>query len=266
MLARCQYEDLDWWETPFIHLGGAGTHYPRRDASGNIKRLRNGWTVRQTGPLEKNMTRLQSLDDGTFQDLSGVDLSGFEGEWFDAYDVEGYLEEQYACKLDPKSSFAECLVAEEDDEDIADIPSLQPRTHGPDDYRPPSLAHSSSTASSASVTPPTNAYTGLSDTSPFGLDMSFDNAPTTNYASDLPKIMNYDISFDQTLGLDLAPGYDYDFNNVNDMDLGLDMMGGDNMESLPIVRQRRKKSAWVDVGRLINGEYHSVHASYQDEC
>ena len=32
VLARGPHQDLDFWEAPLIHVGGAGTHYPPRDA------------------------------------------------------------------------------------------------------------------------------------------------------------------------------------------------------------------------------------------
>lgn len=32
VLARGPHQDLDFWEAPSIHVGGAGTHYPARDA------------------------------------------------------------------------------------------------------------------------------------------------------------------------------------------------------------------------------------------
>jgi hypothetical protein len=264
IMSRTIEEDLDWWEHPFIHLGGAGTHYPRRDAVGNIVPIKNGWTVRSIGPREKKMYLLVNTEDGRTEE---TDLGGMEGQWFDSHDVQGYLEEKYACKLDPKSSFAECLVEHDDDEETPTNPFKMPqefdtttRRVSDEDPEFPSLSHStsnSSTNSTTSITPPNNACS-LPDTAPFGLDMSFNHTPTTNYPSDYPRLVNYDISFDQTLGLDLAPGFDYGFagNNafqMGSMDLGLDMMG-DNAESLPVVRQKRKKSAWLDVSRLIDGE------------
>jgi hypothetical protein len=81
--------------------------------------------------------------------------------------------------------------------------------------------------------------------SPFGLDMSLPNPSiSTN-----PNFSTMDLSFGQTLGLDLAPGYNYNYPPLNaDMDLGLDLMGGE------IVRQRRKRVAWIEVEKLIDGE------------
>ncbi|KAF1851507.1 uncharacterized protein K460DRAFT_36250 [Cucurbitaria berberidis CBS 394.84] len=263
MLSRGVNEELDWWETPFIHLGGAGTHYPRRDASGHIIPIKNSWTARQIGPFEKRLMRLENVQDGRWEDLDDVDLIGFEGEWFDAYDVQGYLEDKYTCRIDPKSSFAECLIEEEEASEAAKPSSCLPQydsstTRALDEVsNSPSLTHSSasapasSTSSSASFTPPTNAF-NLPD-APFGLDMNFNHAPTPNYPADIPKLANYDISFDQTLGLDLAPGFDYGFAGAaggwsGDMQLGLDLMG----ENVEVVKQKRKKTTWVDTTILIN--------------
>lgn len=62
------------------------------------------------------------------------------------------------------------------------------------------------------------------------------------------------MSFDQTLGLDLAPGFDYGFPDVADnafgsvdMDLAMDVV-------MPVVKQKRKKVAWLEVNRLVDGE------------
>jgi hypothetical protein len=59
MLSRSIHEDLEFWETPFIHLGGAGTHYPRKDAYGNIVPKKNTWIIRPFGPVEKKMVRME---------------------------------------------------------------------------------------------------------------------------------------------------------------------------------------------------------------
>lgn len=265
MLSRSINEDLDFWETPFIHLGGAGTHYPRKDAHGNIVPKKNNWTVRQIGPVDKRMVRVENVADGRSEYLSNIDLTGFEGEWFDAYDVQGYLEERWNCRLDPKSSFAECLV-DDDEEDEHGFDMAGRRSSGEGDS-PPSLTHSSTNSSTASAghggelsrdpswkctnatmagsnTPPTTSYPMPEP--PFGLDMSF--------AAPAFPSNPIDLSFDQTLGLDLAPGYDYGFpsnNNFNvNMNLGMDLMG--EVEDLP--RQKKKKVAWVEVNILIDGE------------
>lgn len=81
------------------------------------------------------MVRLENVVDGRREDLNDMDLQGFEGEWFDAYDVQGYLEERWGCRLDPKSSFAECMVEDEEKSEIerrssAGSPSLTRSSSG----------------------------------------------------------------------------------------------------------------------------------------
>jgi hypothetical protein len=253
-MARTIDEDLDLWESPFIHLGGAGTHYPRRDAAGNVIPVKNGWNVRHIGTTEKRLTIIENTEDGRREELRGVDISEYEGEWFDCYDVQGYLEDKYSCKLDPKSSFAECVI-DADDEGRAEahMNSVRSRPHSATDLV--SLHQSSrnpSTLSSiTSTNPPSSSY-DIADNGAFALDMSFGNS------GEYPKLVNYEISYDQTLGLDLAPGYDYGFSHpsafhMGDMDLGMNMMS-DVAAALPAVRQKRKKTAWLDVARLIDGE------------
>jgi hypothetical protein len=69
-----------------------------------------------------------------------------------------------------------------------------------------------------------------------------------------------DLSFDQTLGLDLAPGYDYGFSSNRglgaDMALLLNMPG--EVEVLP--RQKKTRIAWVEVNPLIDGKLKSAGA------
>ncbi|KAF2493796.1 hypothetical protein BU16DRAFT_426901, partial [Lophium mytilinum] len=107
ILTKSNSDTLDCWQTPFIHLGGAGTHYPRRDANGSTSPPPNSWNVRSIGPMKKLV--LENSVDSTLNQVIDVDLRGFEGEWFDAHDVEGYLEE-LGVRIDPQASFAEAYV------------------------------------------------------------------------------------------------------------------------------------------------------------
>lgn len=232
VLARGVNEDLDWYATPFLHLGGAGTHYQRRDAQGEPIPLKNTWTVRQIGPIEKRQVRMESVTDGQVRDFDGVDLTGFEGEWFDAYDVQGYLEEQWHCRIDPRSSFAECLI--EDDTGA----------NSDSETAPPSMSHGSTAATPDNSPPPIPPSSSSIQTS-YRPDMRFNNMPASNFT---------DLSFDQTLGLDLAPGFGLGFGGHGGYtSLSLDMMG--DTEQFPIVKQKPKKVAWVDVSKLIESKY-----------
>ncbi|KAK5121366.1 hypothetical protein LTR85_005532 [Meristemomyces frigidus] len=107
MLARGPHESLDFWEAPLIHVGGAGTHYPRRDQFGNQQPRKSSYNLGLVGPQT-----LALLEDAARNNLSTdmtVEISGYEGEWFDPYDVQGYLEEK-GIHIDPSSSFAEAEI------------------------------------------------------------------------------------------------------------------------------------------------------------
>ncbi len=109
ILDRGPHEDLDFWHAALVHVGGAGTHYPRRDAFGNLLPKKSTYNVGRIGPQT-----LYMLENAAKANLSAdmtVELEGFEGEWFDPYDVQGYLEEK-GIFIDPMSSFAEATLVE----------------------------------------------------------------------------------------------------------------------------------------------------------
>ena len=81
-LLRTSEEPIETYQTPFIHLGGAGMHY-------NTGRVRNGYIVKP-GPLQSQATLVSTETSGAMYDIE-LDLNEYEGEWFDANDVEGYF-------------------------------------------------------------------------------------------------------------------------------------------------------------------------------
>lgn len=106
LLDRGPHESLHT-NLPLIHVGGAGTHYPRRDPFGNVQPKKESWNLGVVGPQTLALLENAARDNLT-TDMT-VDISGFEGEWFDPYDVEGYLNEK-GIFIDPSSSFAEADV------------------------------------------------------------------------------------------------------------------------------------------------------------
>ncbi|UPX13083.1 uncharacterized protein EKO05_0003611 [Ascochyta rabiei] len=237
VLSRGVNEDLDWYATPFLHLGGAGTHYQRRDAYGKAIPLRNTWTVRQIGPLEKRMIRVESVAGGQIQDFEGIDLDRFEGEWFDPHDVQGYLEERWHCRIDPKSSFAECLIESED-------------VFSDHETGSPSLSRGSTASSQELPISPSISHAFNAFQLRYGLDTLYNNASAPNFLAAPTKQSFLDLSFDQTLGLDLAPSFDMGFAaNSGFGTLGLSMMC--ETEQLPVLRQKPKKAVLVDISKLI---------------
>jgi hypothetical protein len=283
LLARGVTEDLNYWDTPFIHLGGAGTHYQRKDQYGNIVQEPNAWIIRRIGPASSKLVRAENVTDPSRSQYLDVDLTGYEGEWFDAWDVEGYLEHEKGVRIDPKDSFAEVSI--DDDFVPGKVNDIEEHVDARDrfDYSRSRRSESNTpsfdtgtNSSPASITPPPqvshvdmDTMFGPSD-EPFGLDMSTElngNLVTTDF-SKFPEI-DPSTFFDQPLGLDLAPGFDLPYNmsqhnllpplsynseNVDLAPLGLGMVGGEST-LIPALKQKPKKAAWVDVGKLIQSKW-----------
>ncbi|KAG4441685.1 hypothetical protein IFR05_002819 [Cadophora sp. M221] len=85
-ILRSNKEALMSWRNPFVHIGGAGTFYPDSDPTNEELRpkLRTGYSI---GPFSPAATDVQDL----FKEEMRCNLPGFEGKFFDANDVEGYL-------------------------------------------------------------------------------------------------------------------------------------------------------------------------------
>ncbi|KAH8665985.1 hypothetical protein BGZ60DRAFT_378628 [Tricladium varicosporioides] len=79
---------LQNWKAPFVHIGGAGTYYPSHEAESEelMPKLRTGYSM---GPFSSQITE---LGEEVMDDNLHCKLKGFEGEFFDPNDVEGYLQ------------------------------------------------------------------------------------------------------------------------------------------------------------------------------
>ncbi len=80
-------ETLNNWKAPFVHVGGAGTFYPMHESSVNeelMPKFRTGYSM---GPFSVEVAPMQEKIQGGMC----LTLPGYEGEWFDPNDVEGYL-------------------------------------------------------------------------------------------------------------------------------------------------------------------------------
>ncbi|KAI7665351.1 hypothetical protein KC322_g16844, partial [Hortaea werneckii] len=150
LINRGSHESLDLWETASIHIGGCGTHYPRKDAFGNTLPRQNFCNLGLIGPQTLSVLETTAKSNPNLNLV--VDVIGFEGKWFDPYDVEGYLKEK-GIHLDSSSSFVE-----------VEVPIY------------PATPESSSTLSSVSVpdTPPPSTMTNA------GLSLDFDDLAHSN--------------------------------------------------------------------------------------
>jgi hypothetical protein len=106
LLERGPHEPLDV-ETPLVHIGGAGTHYARREPGGHVTPKKQSWHMGIIGP--QTLALMENAARDNISVGMTVDIAGFEGEWLDPYDVEGYLEEK-GIFIDPAAAFAEAEV------------------------------------------------------------------------------------------------------------------------------------------------------------
>ncbi|KAI9842066.1 MAG: hypothetical protein M1837_007491 [Sclerophora amabilis] len=119
-ISKSSKESLDCWHAPYIHFGGAGTHYPRRDTQGKLNPPPEYKTSQSIGPQFFGY-RERFPDDQKSSHMA--DLACSDGTWFDADDVEGYLHEK-GLRFEPHSDHAELDVDVE--EGIAsNVPTFQ---------------------------------------------------------------------------------------------------------------------------------------------
>jgi hypothetical protein len=88
LVATSTKDTLQDWKAPFVHVGGSGTFYPMHDGDVNgdlMPKFRTGFSM---GPFSPSVAPVQ---DNIVQEGMRLNLPGYEGEWFDPNDVEGYL-------------------------------------------------------------------------------------------------------------------------------------------------------------------------------
>ncbi|KAI0120809.1 hypothetical protein F4776DRAFT_227979 [Hypoxylon sp. NC0597] len=87
-LNRTRNDPLSYWEHPFHRLGGSGTHFPDdgpSSLSGSSSYESSGFG---NGPFNERATRVRDTLLGVSQ---FINMSGWEGTWFDSGEVETYL-------------------------------------------------------------------------------------------------------------------------------------------------------------------------------
>lgn len=224
-------DSLDMGGIPFQHIGGAGTHYTNRSW--------NPWTIGPAPPgssyvnengviyMSVGSTALTGLDPSLV-----ADMTGFEGEWFDTNDVEGYLEVEKGCRIDPQASFAECLIDVENEASSSEVERA--------------CALSAGLGSASSSTGSSSSQCSLQ--SSLGTDLG-----TLNLLGTGPMSAQRNLE-----ELDLTGLLDEPFSETPSqfiMESWNNMSGPSSASlfepSLPVVKQKQKKVAWVDVSKFV---------------
>lgn len=103
-LSRSTKEPLSNWGVTYIHVGGAGTHYPRPPEEGGLSyQSPNSWAVTTVGPHKIGGS---TIEEALTAEMLLRGVMGMDGSFFDAYDVEGYLAER-GIHLDPAATYAQ---------------------------------------------------------------------------------------------------------------------------------------------------------------
>lgn len=118
LLAKSDQEDLEFWQAPMIHMGGSGTHFRDGNETDNAQEMQE-YVLRSIGP--QPLIRSEVLVDPCTSPEVMIGLSGFEGEWFDASDVERYLLSK-GMRIGSDNLFAEIDVS------VASSPQLRPQS------------------------------------------------------------------------------------------------------------------------------------------
>lgn len=160
LVQRSSKDTLQNWKAPFVHVGGSGTHFPLAKDDPNWEFIPKFGTGYSMGPFKPEVTEAQQYLDDKMTCL----IPGFEGYFFDANDVEGYLR-QRGLEIDPAADYA----------------TIELDTLGiPDPSSTPKSMDSDSTASNNTPLTPesvveTTLYSGEKTMDSFGIDFSDSN-------------------------------------------------------------------------------------------
>ena len=207
-------EPVDGFFSPFRYLGGAGKHYPERDEYTRVLKGPSGFVCSLDG--------LQDMADGKDHVTSEayLGMKGYEGEWFDPNDVEGYLEER-GFHIDPQSMFAEGEMVEDARPWDSDESASSERINtSPDPYNTDRIIHDAAFQPSANI---------------------FDITPFSGGQDIMPQ--------DQYWDFDLASAVDSDFED-SQTDSTFP-----NPKPTVQLQKRMRKRVTIDVSRLLDGAW-----------
>lgn len=223
------------WREPFVHVGGSGTYYPihEPDISGDLQpKIRTGMSM---GPFRSSVIETK---DNNVLDGFHTNIPGFEGEFFDANDVEGYLRGR-GIDIPPNADF---ITLDLDLLSIYNVPSLPSNTdtRSLDSFSP--NTPSSPEARFTELQNPASGeslpalglddfFTGLGDGSDIDLTFSMDWANLVNPLDNSAQEPNNDTNKTSTS------------NNNNNTSIDPFDLGGPIFNSLPSLQQTNSSNS-----------------------
>lgn len=97
LLQRKAGESLENWNVPYFQIGGAGTHFPRRDKDGspiyppNMLSAEKALVCEEMGPHQWVGQGAETPRTDLADTQTMLENIGYGGQWFDSHDVEEYL-------------------------------------------------------------------------------------------------------------------------------------------------------------------------------
>ncbi|KAH8808594.1 hypothetical protein F5884DRAFT_673694 [Xylogone sp. PMI_703] len=97
-------DSLQNWRAPFYHVGENGTHYPQHEQTPNDEStLKYGNHGRSMGPFLPPISRFEDM----YMNKTRCNLPGYEGIYYDPYDIEGILR-TIGIDIPPAADFVTC--------------------------------------------------------------------------------------------------------------------------------------------------------------
>lgn len=230
LIERTTEQNLEFWEVPALHLGGAGMHYPRVGIDAGCAPAEWWANKAPTGPPRPSQPETSVPDAIRIEQTA--EWLGLEGEWFDPNDVEQYLQSK-GLYLDGQSSLVE----------------LNSDTDNVDESFPGSNDMEGSSASS----PATSSPGSLGPRNPDNTELTWPDDPILQGAGCLWNEENANMP--EILGLDM----DFSFDETlfpSPTAFAPDVPGFNILPNImPTINPKVKK--FVDVDKFLDGMYES---------
>ena len=193
VVSRTTRDGLERWEVPWLHLGGAGLHFPRANVDGESSPP--AWWAEEAPMGPRRLVQPETPHPHTMTITDIIRKVRAEGDWYDSSDVEQYLRSK-GLYLDGQSTIVEITEPEDS------VPELQ-ETQMPSNSTPDASSPLESTRGPRSPEvvdsnwfgDPFESNTDYDWTTPGVADMNMDfSVDTMDYPSSKPIDPSFDLN------------------------------------------------------------------------